>query len=188
MVPISAVSRATLIVKSKVRIFIMKNCTNCGTQMTDDTQFCPNCGAPANFAAPPSGDHQPQYQGPVMQGTAEEKDIQDNKIMAVLSYLGILVLVPIFAAKESRFARYHANQGLVLALAEIAFAIIYSILIGLLTSILFATGAWGLWSVLTTILGLLWLIFLVLAVIGIVYAVNGKMKPLPIIGKITILK
>lgn len=188
----------------------MKNCTNCGTQMTDDTQFCPNCGTPANFAAaPPAGDQpyyqdpaggqqhqyqnpvggqQPPYQNPYTQPSADEKDIQDNKMMAVLAYLGILVLVPIFAAKESKFARYHANQGLVLALAEVAFAIVYSILVGILTSILFATGAWALWSILSTLLGLLWLGFVVLAIIGIVNAVNGRMKPLPLIGKITILK
>lgn len=172
----------------------MKNCTNCGTQMTDDTQFCPNCGTPANFAAaPPAGDQpyyqdpaggqqhqyqnpvggqQPPYQNPYTQLSADEKDIQDNKMMAVLAYLGILVLVPIFAAKESKFARYHANQGLVLALAEVAFAIVYSILVGILS----------------TLLGLLWLGFVVLAIIGIVNAVNGRMKPLPLIGKITILK
>ena len=38
-------------------------------------------------------------------------DVQNNKVMAVLSYIGILVLIPILAAKESPFARFHANQG-----------------------------------------------------------------------------
>ena len=44
----------------------------------------------------------------------EQEDIQNNKTMAILAYIGILVLIPIFAAKESKFARFHANQGLVL--------------------------------------------------------------------------
>ena len=44
----------------------------------------------------------------------DNQDIQNNKIMAILSYFGILVLVPILAAKESKFARFHANQGLIL--------------------------------------------------------------------------
>ena len=32
--------------------------------------------------------------------------------MAILAYFGILVLIPILAAKDSKFARFHANQGL----------------------------------------------------------------------------
>jgi len=32
-----------------------------------------------------------------------KKDAEDNKIMGILAYLGILVLVPILAAKESPF-------------------------------------------------------------------------------------
>ena len=160
----------------------MAHCTNCGTQLTDGVKFCPSCGATA------SQNSQNGYQAPITQDTSEADDARNNKAMGVLAYLGILVLVPIFAAKESKFARYHANQGLVLALAEIAFAIVYSILTGILTAILLGTGAWGLWSVITTLLGLVWLVFLALAIIGIVNAVNGKMKDLPVIGKIRILK
>ena len=43
-------------------------------------------------------------------------DAEKNKIFGILAYLGILCLVPIFAAKDSPFAKYHANQGLVLLL------------------------------------------------------------------------
>ena len=50
--------------------------------------------------------------------TAE--DIEQNKVMALLAYLGLLFLVPMFAAPNSKFARYHTNQGLVLCLAAVA--------------------------------------------------------------------
>ena len=43
----------------------------------------------------------------------EAQDIQNNKVMSILAYIGILVLVPIFAAKDSKAARFNANQGLV---------------------------------------------------------------------------
>lgn len=36
----------------------------------------------------------------------DPRDIQNNKVMAILAYFGILVLIPIFAAKESKFARF----------------------------------------------------------------------------------
>ena len=98
------------------------------------------------------------------------------------TYLGLLFLVPMFAAPNSKYARYHANQGLVLSLAAVAFGIVYVILVFLLLAI-----SWRL-TFLTSILGLLWIAYPVLAVIGIINALNGKAKELPFIGKIKILK
>lgn len=160
----------------------MTHCSNCGTQLNPGIKFCPSCGA----ATPQNG--QDPYQTPIMQSSPEAMDAQNNKAMGVLAYLGILVLVPIFAAKESRFARFHANQGLVLAIAEVAFSILYSILVSIMTSLLFSTGAVGFLGLVTSLLGLLWFGFLALSIIGIINAVNGKTKELPVIGKIRILK
>ena len=159
----------------------MTYCTNCGTQIPEGVRFCSSCGAAASYNGGAAG-------RPAVDGPSAVSDAQNNKTMGILAYLGILVLVPIFAARESQFARYHANQGLVLAIAEVAFAIVYSIIVSILTGLLLSTGAWGLLSVLTTILGLLWLVFLVLAIIGIVNAINGRCRPLPVIGRFTLLK
>ena len=38
----------------------------------------------------------------------DSRDVEDNKVMAILAYIWILFLVPLLAAKNSRFARYHA--------------------------------------------------------------------------------
>lgn len=115
-------------------------------------------------------------------GAYDKNDIEQNKVMAILAYIGILVLVPIFAAPQSKFARFHANQGLVLAICEVLFSIVYSILSAIILAISFRL------AFLTTIIGLLWLVFLVLAVLGIMNASNGKAKELPVIGKFMILK
>lgn len=111
---------------------------------------------------------------------AVQSDVEKNKVMGVLAYIGILVLVPILAAKDSPFARYHANQGLVLFLAEIALGIIGN-------TLGFALALSGLWFLLM-LMPLFWLATLVLAIIGIINAVNGEMKPLPVIGGIKLLK
>ena len=111
-----------------------------------------------------------------------QQDINSNKVMAILAYLGILVLVPIFAAKDSKFARFRANQGLVLFLAEIAFYIVLTIVSAIILAI-----SWKLYFIIT-ILSLVWIVFLVLAIIGIINAANGKAKELPVIGKFTLLK
>lgn len=114
--------------------------------------------------------------------TTDKKDIEQNKVMGILAYLGILVLVPLLAAKESKFARFHANQGLVLCIAAIIYAFAYSILTGVVLAI-----SWRLYFI-VSILGLCGVVFAVLAIIGIVNAANGKMKELPVIGKFKILK
>ncbi len=46
-------------------------------------------------------------------GTAEPVREQD-KIMLVLSYLGILALIPLLTVKDSPYVQWHAKNGLVL--------------------------------------------------------------------------
>ncbi|MCQ2187154.1 MAG: hypothetical protein MJY73_02280 [Bacteroidales bacterium] len=96
----------------------------------------------------------------------DPEDIKKNKIYAVLAYVGILVVIPIFFAKESKFAKFHANQGLILFLIELV--------VGLFLK------KW--------ILGIIEAVVFVFAVMGIVYAIQGKAKELPVIGNFKILK
>jgi len=116
--------------------------------------------------------------------------------MAVLSYLGILVLVPLLtnAWKQSRFNKFHTNQGLVFAIFCIAWGIVYGILLAIVTAI-FATRVYGVtvatgtgYGLFVAILGILWLIPLALMIMGIISAVQGTEKELPVIGKFKLLK
>jgi len=121
------------------------------------------------------------------QAEVTPEDVQNNKAFAILAYFWLLVLVPIFAAKESKFARFHANQGLVLCIVETAWWLINFII----TAILIHTLSWStLW--LLSLWGVIyWLVsvgIFVFAIIGIVNAAQGSTKPLPIFGKFKILK
>jgi len=49
----------------------------------------------------------------------DTQDVNDHKVMAALSYLGILCLVPLLALQKSRYAQEHAKQGLVLLIVWI---------------------------------------------------------------------
>lgn len=109
-------------------------------------------------------------------------DIAGNKAAAAFSYLGVLVLVPLLAAKGSKFARFHANQGLALLAAGVA----YNIAAGIFTVAILSVS-WRLYPVLRAV-RILGLLFPVLAVMGICNAVGGKAKELPIIGKIRLLR
>lgn len=113
-----------------------------------------------------------------------QTDAQQNKVMGILAYLSWLVLVPLLAAKESPFARYHTNQGLALAIVEIAWWILSAIL----TAIAGVSYSLGLIAIVGVISWILGIIFLVFSIIGIVNAAKGEMKPLPLIGGIKILK
>lgn len=97
-------------------------------------------------------------------------DIVNNKAMAILAY--ILFLIPLLAAKDSKFAMYHANQGLTLFIVGIGSQII-------LHFIPFIGG------LLASLMSLAVLAFMLL---GIINAANGQMKPLPVIGGVSLLK
>nr|MDD6336387.1 zinc-ribbon domain-containing protein [bacterium] len=164
----------------------MAFCGKCGAQLADGAKFCPACGAAVEQPAQPqqaSGNaFQNMMNTPDSTGEYDQADINANKAMAVLSYIGILFLVPLFAAKNSKFARFHVNQGLVLCIAEVIYGIAYSILSSIILAI-----SWKLYF-LVQIIGIVSLAFLALAIIGIVNAANGKAKELPLIGNIKILK
>lgn len=161
----------------------MYTCKNCGAQLTDEARHCPSCGA-VREAASKSGDFSAKVAQ--LNNTADttnafdRNDITANKAMAILAYFGPLVLIPILAAKESKFARFHSNQGLVLMLAAIAYSIATSIL-GIILSVIRL-------GFVSSILSILSIGFTVLAVIGIINAANGRAKELPIIGKFKLLK
>ena len=124
-------------------------------------------------------ENQDVLQTPDVTSEFDPQDINQNKVMAVLAYFGILFLVPLLAAKESKFAQFHANQGIVLCILWIAIGILNFIL-----SMILRNASW----ISSILCSLLYLVCGILAIIGIVNAAQGKAKELPIIGKIKILK
>lgn len=105
----------------------------------------------------------------------DSADIEKNKIMAILPYLWILFIIPLFLAKDSKYAKFHLNQGVVLSLASL----LLSIISGILTSVL---------AILGVIFWIISVILFIFQILGIVYALQGKAKELPFIGGITIFK
>ena len=180
----------------------MPFCSNCGAEIKEDANFCTSCGKAVeekrengNTYSSPAGN---DFGAKVNDFTnTEDKtaefdaaDISDNKVYSILSYIGILVLVAILAAPKSKFARFHANQGLVLFIIEAAYGIISTVITNVLKlAFRFVPAVFSVsYFILSAILGCIGLVFLVFVIIGVINAANGKAKELPIIGKITILK
>ncbi|HDH07566.1 MAG TPA: hypothetical protein ENG89_00915 [Candidatus Moranbacteria bacterium] len=101
----------------------------------------------------------PSAGGPEQSAGGSDKDVQDNKLWAFIGYLGILCLIPLLAKRDSKFAQFHAKQGLILL---IAWFFVWILVIGWL-------------------LGIILFIFWIMAVINVF---SGKMKKLPVIGDI----
>ena len=114
----------------------------------------------------------------------ERNEVSQNKVMGVLSYLGILVLIPLIAGnRQSQYVKHHVNQGIVL------------FILSSMVDLLEGDWVWGLHSVIhfgggmfSWIFDILGLVFFILMVMGIVSACKGERKELPIIGKIKFFK
>lgn len=107
----------------------------------------------------------------------DPEDVNKNKGMAILAYFSWLVLIPLFCAKESRFARFHCNQGLILSIVET----IAGILLGALCGIPFIGWIFAIVGAVVEV------VMLIMLVIGVVNAANGRAKELPVIGTIHLL-
>lgn len=112
----------------------------------------------------------------------EEKDKEANKVAAILSYMWILVIVTLIIAPDSKYAKYHANQGLSLLICEVIYGIVKNILGVICGFIPFIGG------IIMALYGLLGIVFFIFRLLGIINVIKGEAKPLPIIGNIQLIK
>jgi uncharacterized membrane protein len=96
----------------------------------------------------------------------EPQNIDDDKLIAAIGYLGILCLIPLLAKKDSAYAQHHGKQGLVLLIAWVILMFIN--IIPILGQILWMLGAIGL---------------VILLIMGVINALNGNMWEMPLLGK-----
>jgi len=90
----------------------------------------------------------------------DDKDVTENKTIAALSYVWILCLVPLLGKKNSKFAQFHAKQGLILFIIEI------------IASLFIWFPIFG---------QLLALALLIIAVVAIIKTLNGEWWEIPYI-------
>lgn len=91
----------------------------------------------------------------------------DNQlIMGILAYVGILVLIPLLTSKNDPVVKFHIKQGIVLVVIELGMWVV-----GMMVPLLFP------------IIGIVNLGSLILSIIGIVNVVQKKQAELPLVGK-----
>ena len=143
-------------------------CEKCGISLNAGANFCPACGAVAATGA---------------SAQTGQQDAQNNKAMAAIVYVPFLFIIPLLTGehKESRFLKFHTNQGAALTIAFVATWILLTFIslvipiVGMMVTSLILFPVAGIAS-------------FVLCIYGIVNALNGMLKPLPLIGGLVVIR
>lgn len=193
----------------------MNKCSSCGFRIGKNDSFCSKCGKKIkkvkkseeeknesttkfneeelinkigeNFEKIlETEDHSKEY---------TKKDINSNKTIAALSYIGPLAVVSYIKKDNSKYINFHAMQGINLLIIWI----IYSVTYGLLSLIKVTKSCdHFLWYVgncvevtpwwITMPLNIIGLILFAISLIGVINAFSGKAKKLPLISNIKFIK
>lgn len=110
-------------------------------------------------------------------GSFDTADIEKNKVISAIGYIPILFLVPLLAAPQSPYAKFHANQGLILTITAFALGIAQAVLCAIF-------GIMPIFKEFVPIIiqAVVSVAILAYMVIGIIYASQGRAKKLPLIG------
>ncbi len=119
---------------------------------------------------PPGGSYTPPPPPP---GSVPPAGSSDRTLMLVLSYIGILSLIPFLTKKNDPEVYWHAKNGLGLFLAEVVWVVI-RIALAFIHIPMLGCG-------LATIGCVIWLGFIALSIICIMKAVNGQRFRIPLI-------
>lgn len=162
----------------------MAFCRYCGQPIQEGSRFCASCGAKLEENQGAAAGEAPA--APPNAGGDGAREAEGSRFVCAISYIGILFFVPLIAYPNSRFAKFHANQALVLLIASIILrtaceamsALFYAL--PLLPNMVGNFGGW--------VFDLAaWALPLAGTIFGFVNAVNGKEQPLPLIGKFNLI-
>lgn len=115
---------------------------------------------PEDPLPPPATPPQPLVTQPVR---------EQDKIYLVLSYLGLLALLPLFLVKDSAFVQWHAKQGLTLSVGMFVLFVVFNVIpyLGCLVS------------------GLLSIAWIALSIMAILRAFNGERWRIPVVSDLS---
>jgi uncharacterized membrane protein len=96
-----------------------------------------------------------------------KKEIREGKFFAVISYISFLCIISLLLKKENKFAVFHAKQGLVLFVAEVAVFLLS--IIPLLGQFINIAGG---------------VLLVILSLAGVLFSLQEKYGKLPLISKV----
>ncbi len=121
----------------------------------------------------------------VEQEEKSEADIGNHRAMAILSYIPVLVIIPLVFGQQSRFVRYHTNQGFLLFILE---ALRWGIMSVLYTALPLMFKSHPILALFGLLNGAISFLFLAFAIVGLLHVVGGQCQELPAIGKYRVIE
>lgn len=89
----------------------------------------------------------------------DKKDIEQNKVTAAIGYVGVLCFVPLLMKRNSKFAQFHAKQGLMLFGLEVV--------------------SW----IIPPLAFVIMVIAVIVSIMGVINALDGKYWEMPLLGR-----
>lgn len=177
-------------------------CSNCGSEIEKKYKFCPKCGEKLEINNEEAKPKRGRKKKIVEEVTTVELDSEDNslevssneKLLGILSYLGILSLIPYFCSDKSEFVKYHATQGLNLFLVSIVYYVLNHLLslIKITKTVVSFNGVVGTGRVTPFIirfpLFMCGIFLCIISIMGIIYVCQGEKKDLPVVKDVKIIK
>jgi len=155
-------------------------CPKCGAEVADGVYVCSNCGEEMSYNSLGGDDYSYMNSSSVI--GVQHNEIYCQKAMLCLSYVGFLVIIPFLFCKNTSETRFHINQGIVLLITELVYAICYL----LLRLVLLAISMWL--YVIVAVMAVASIVFVIYAIMGIVSVIKCENRELPVIGGCKILK
>ncbi|MCM1228425.1 MAG: hypothetical protein NC320_13580 [Clostridium sp.] len=112
-------------------------------------------------------------------GMFDTSDIEQNKMLALVCYIPLLFWIPLVAGGDSKFAKFHSNQGLILTIFSFAASVVTRLIDFVIDWIPVIGGFVS--GVISAALGIAVVAGII---IGIINSAQGKAKKLPLIGEL----
>ena len=135
--------------------------------------------APPTYTPPPppgGGSYTPPSPPPPPPAGGGTAPGSDRTIMLVLSYLGLLALIPMLTKKEDAEIQWHSKNGLVLGIAWFVVWVAWEVLSVILVKVIGPFACLGWFAGCIIGIG-----FLVLDIMAMVKAINGQRMRIPVV-------
>lgn len=120
-----------------------------------------------------------------------DPDVQRHKGIAILAY--VFFVIPLVLAPNSKFARFHANQGLlvfilwcVAVIGTVVITVGWGMIGHLMDNVPILSFFFGCFAHIIPLLLMVGVI--ALTIMGIIHAANGEQKELPLLGHLSLIK
>lgn len=111
-----------------------------------------------------------------------QQEKKNDRIWALLSYLSVLLFIPLLKKEKSAFTAYHVNQGLVLFVVEFCVGVVLAVV-----SLVLKFAAPVVYAAVSIVFIICALFFLLCHVVGIIHVFRRQEKKIPVLERLSFI-